>query len=85
LIRHLVETAETLGIPYQIRQPGSGGTDAGAIHRQREGIPTISISVPGRYLHTAAAITRLDDWKNTQALVCAAMAHLSPDLLAADR
>jgi endoglucanase len=85
LIRHLVETAELLGIPYQIRQPGSGGTDAGAIHRQREGIPTVSISVPGRYLHTAASIARISDLKNTQALVYAALTRLSPDILAVDR
>jgi endoglucanase len=85
LIRYLVETAETLGIPYQVRQPGGGGTDAGAIHRQREGIPTISISVPGRYLHTAASIARLDDLMNTLALVRAALARLTTDLLVADR
>ncbi len=85
LINHLIETAEQFGIPYQIRQPGGGGTDAGAIHRQRSGIPTISISVPGRYLHTAAAIASLDDWKNTLSLVYAALARLAPDLLAAPR
>ncbi|HID35171.1 MAG TPA: hypothetical protein EYP25_11520, partial [Anaerolineae bacterium] len=32
-----------LGIPYQFRQAGGGGTDAGAIHKQREGIPSISV------------------------------------------
>ena len=42
LIRHFVETAEAQGIPYQIRQPGGGGTDAGAIHKQRAGIPSFS-------------------------------------------
>jgi tetrahedral aminopeptidase len=40
LIRLLVETAQAAGIPYQIRQPGGGGTDAGAMHKQRAGIPT---------------------------------------------
>ncbi len=35
LVRHLAETGDALGIPYQFRQPGGGGTDAGAIHRQR--------------------------------------------------
>ena len=85
LIRHLVETAEMFEIPYQLRQPGGGGTDAGAIHRQREGIPVVSISVPSRYLHTAASIARIDDWKNTQALIYAALTCLSPDILAANR
>jgi putative aminopeptidase FrvX len=81
LIRHFVDTAEAVGIPYQFRQPGGGGTDAGAIHKQRAGIPSISISVPGRYLHTAAAIVRLSDWKNTLALVHAALSRLIVDIL----
>jgi endoglucanase len=85
LARHLVQTAEALGIPYQLRQPGGGGTDAGAIHKQRLGIPSISLSVPGRYLHTAAGIARLDDWKNTFALIYHALSRLSPDLFALER
>ncbi len=85
LIRHLIETAEALKIPYQIRQPGGGGTDAGAIHKVRAGIPAVSISVPGRYMHTAASLARLDDWKNTLALVHAALTRLSPDILAVER
>ncbi|MGD2158937.1 MAG: M42 family metallopeptidase [Anaerolineales bacterium] len=85
LIRHLVETAEAESIPYQFRQPGGGGTDAGSIHRQRSGIPSISISVPGRYLHTAASFVRLEDWRNTFALVHAALSRLSPEILTNER
>lgn len=85
LVRHLVQTAEERGIPYQIRQPGGGGTDAGAIHKQRAGIPSVSISVPGRYLHTPASLARLDDWKNTLALVFAALETLSPEILQSER
>lgn len=85
LIRHLVETAEAFGIPYQFRQPGGGGTDAGAIHKQRAGVPSISISVPGRYIHTAAAIVRRSDWEHTLGLVYSALAGLSENTLAKDR
>jgi len=85
LIRHLVETASELGIPYQIRQPGGGGTDAGAIHKQRSGIPSVSVSVPGRYIHSPAAIVRLEDWKNELALAYAALARLTPYVLAVER
>jgi endoglucanase len=85
LIRHLVETAEQLHIPYQIRQPGGGGTDAGAIHRQRLGIPSVSLSVPGRYIHTPASLVRLEDWKNTLRLAHAALSRFTPAVLAADR
>jgi endoglucanase len=85
LVRHFADTAESNQIPFQFRQPGGGGTDAGAIHRVREGVPSISISVPARYLHTAAGIARLSDWKNTLALVHAALSSLTPKLLSEAR
>jgi len=85
LIRHLVETAQALGIPYQIRQPGGGGTDAGAIHQQRAGIPSVSVSVPHRYSHTAASIARRADWEYTLQLLHAALGRLTADLLTAER
>lgn len=82
LANHIRATSEKYSIPMQIRQPGGGGTDAGAIHRARGGVPTVSISVPGRYAHTAVMIARLDDWRNTLALVHTALATLPADLLA---
>lgn len=85
LVKHLIATAGTLGIPYQVRQPGGGGTDAGAIHKARRGIPSVSLSVPGRYLHTAAGIVRLEDWQNTLALARAALERLPGNLLTAER
>lgn len=81
LVRHCVDTAESLGIRYQLRQPGGGGTDAGAIHVRRGGIPSISISTPARYLHTAAGLARLSDWKDTLNLVYSALLRLSPSVL----
>lgn len=85
LIRFLAQVADDAGIPYQFRQPGGGGTDAGAIHRSRAGIPTVSVSVPHRYTHTAYSLSRLDDWKNTLALLHAALGRITPALLAEER
>jgi endoglucanase len=85
LVRYLIDTAEALDIPYQVRQPGGGGTDAGAIHRARAGVPSVSVSVPGRYAHTAAMLARLSDWQHTLALLHAALARLSPELLSVER
>ena len=62
-VRHLTASAEARGIPYQIRQPGGGSTDASTIQRQLEGIPVTSVSVPGRYAHTASGMARIADWK----------------------
>ncbi len=85
LVRFLAKTAEERGIPYQFRQPGGGGTDAGAIHQQRAGIPTISVSTPGRYLHTPVSMIRLDDWKNTLALVFAVLETINLEILSVER
>ena len=85
LIRHFADIAEAAGIPFQFRQPGGGGTDAGAIHRSRAGIPSISVSVPARYLHTAAGIARLSDWRNSLALLHTALSHMTPSLLSNPR
>jgi len=85
LVNWLVETATQAVIPYQLRQPGGGGTDAGAIHKVRSGIPSVSVSVPVRYAHTAASIARLDDWANTLRLLHTALGRVTPDLLAGER
>ncbi len=85
LIQHLVKSAEADGIPYQFRQPGGGGTDAGTIHKQRAGIPSVSVSVPGRYAHTPALFVRLEDWQNTLRLLHSALRRLTPAVLAQPR
>jgi putative aminopeptidase FrvX len=85
LIRHFRDSADTEDIPFQFRQPGGGGTDAGAIHKTRSGIPSISVSVPHRYSHTAASIAHLDDWRNTLKLLHAALHRLNRDLLTSER
>ena len=85
LVRHLVQTGEALSIPFQFRQPGGGGTDASAIHRVRAGVPSVSVSIPGRYAHTAALVARLSDWENTLALLWHALARLERSILSIDR
>jgi endoglucanase len=84
-VRHLITTAEAESLPYQLRQPGGGGTDAGAIHKQRAGIPSVSVSAPHRYSHTAASVTRLEDWKNYIALIHAALKRITPEILDLER
>ena len=81
LVDHLVRTAEAAGLPYQFRQPGGGGTDAGAIQQTRAGVPVASVSVPARYLHEPAALARLEDWRGTLRLVELALEQFGPDVL----
>lgn len=82
LVRFLQETAEAEGIPCQLRQPGGGGTDSGAIQRSLAGVPAVSVSVPHRYTHSPISIARVDDWKNTINLLHAALKRITPRLIA---
>lgn len=85
LVRLLTQAAEEEEIPYQYRQPGGGGTDAGVIHKTRAGIPSVSVSVPSRYAHSAIGLARIDDWSNTLRLLYAALSRITPDLLSGER
>ena len=76
LVRHLIRTAEENGIPWQFKQPGVGGTDIGAIHLAREGIPSMAVSVPCRYIHAPAALLDPQDLENTIELMAKAVNDL---------
>lgn len=75
LIHYLVDQAEQNEIQYQLRQPGGGGTDSGAIHLQHDGILSQSISVPVRYLHSPRGLMRISDWEDTLHLLDCALQH----------
>jgi putative aminopeptidase FrvX len=77
LVRFLEETALREKIPYQFRQPGGGGTDAGAIQQTRAGVPVVSVSVPHRYTHSPISVSRVADWKNTLNLLHAALKRMN--------
>jgi len=79
LIKHLVRAAEAEGIPYQFKQPGVGGTDAGAIHLVKEGVPSAVVSVPSRYIHSSVSLLSLVDLENTVRLMESALLRL-PDM-----
>lgn len=61
LVRWLTGLAESRGIPYQVQVMTGGGTDAGRIHLQRRGIPTVVLATPCRYLHSPNLMLDLRD------------------------
>lgn len=52
VVAHFRSLAETHGIPHQMEILSRGGTDAGAIQRLHGGIPSFTLSIPTRYVHT---------------------------------
>lgn len=65
----IIDTAERAGIPYQLKVSNVGGTDAGAISLSREGIPTASLAIPCRYLHSPVETVYIEDVENMINLV----------------
>jgi endoglucanase len=78
LVRLLVDTAQANDIPYQFKQPGMGGTDAGVIHLSKTGVPSVALSVPSRYIHGPVSMASLNDFDHAVALMKAALLAL-PD------
>ncbi len=57
------------GINCQPKSAVAGGNNAGAVHLSREGVRTIAISVPCRYIHSASSVANKTDIEDTLALV----------------
>lgn len=81
LVQHVLNVAEKHNLRYQIRQPGGGGTDANAITKSRSGVPSVSISVPCRYIHSPTSILSRADLRRTLDLVRESVAQMSRRVL----
>lgn len=56
------EVAEKEGIPFQLTVRTSGGTDAGSFHLSGDGVPSIVLGVPARYIHSHQSMIELGDY-----------------------
>ena len=69
VLKTLVNAGREKGIPFQFKKVPTGGTDAGAIHLTKAGVPSGTVAVPCRYIHGPAAVAHIDDLRNTVSLV----------------
>lgn len=58
----VIATAEAETIPYHFSSIPRGGTDSGRIHLSRRGVPSLTIGVPTRYIHSHVGILRREDY-----------------------
>src|SRR5690606_34591010 len=65
----VVETAEEKNIPFQYASIAGGGTDAGSIHVSGNGVPSLTITIATRYIHSHAGILHRDDFENAVKLL----------------
>jgi putative aminopeptidase FrvX len=76
-----IETAEELKILYQFDLLDRGGTDSGAIHLHRRGVPNIVVAVPTWHIHSHADVIHRDDYDQTVRLVTAVIKKLNADTM----
>jgi len=76
LARLAIDTARDAGIPHQVTVRRSGGTDAGSFHQANEGIPSIVLGVPARYIHSHNAIIDVNDYLHMLSLTIALVRRL---------
>lgn len=60
----MTQVAKENDIPYQYEILDMGGTDSGAIHLTRSGIPSGVISIPCRYVHSPSEMVSASDVEN---------------------
>jgi endoglucanase len=65
----VMKTAENANIPIQLSHTPRGGTDAGRIHLNRAGCPSIVIGVPTRHIHSHVGLLNLHDVDTTVRLL----------------
>jgi endoglucanase len=65
----VTDVADELKIPYQFDALPGGGTDSGAIHTSNRGVPSLSITIATRYIHSHAAMLHRDDYENAVKLI----------------
>lgn len=73
IMRWILDTAEEAKLPLQLETGLLGTTDAARISLTRQGIPSGTLSVPTRYIHSPAGILNLTDLENTTKLAALAI------------
>lgn len=76
LFRRTLKVAQEQNIRHQVKGSVSGGNEAGVMQRARQGIPTIVLSVPCRYIHSPSTACCLGDVEDQLALARALLQSL---------
>jgi len=83
LFERFKELAERLDLPYEVEvYPHYSGTDAMGIQIVAEGIPTMVLSIPLRYMHTPVEVVSMKDIQRAGRLLAQFIAALDADFIA---
>jgi putative aminopeptidase FrvX len=76
VMRLLLETAEEIKMPYQLETGLLGTTDAARISMTRDGVPSGTVSIGTRYIHSPIGMLSLKDAENSAKLTAAAIQRI---------
>jgi endoglucanase len=82
LFDYVENLAKKNNIRYAYDLMTVGGTDAGEIHKQFDGVVTMTLSIPCRYYHSHVSMIHYDDFLETVKLLKAILLDLTPKKLA---
>ena len=82
LLDLVMGTAQKLRIPLQFESVERGGTDAGKFHVTGQGVPSLSLGVPARYIHSHVSIIDRRDLDSTVKLLAAVVKRLDKKTVA---
>ena len=82
LFKKIEAIARQMEIPFETEvMPRYSGTDAEGLQVTAEGIPTIVICIPLRYMHTPVEVVSLKDIRRAGRLLTEFACHLEPDFI----
>jgi endoglucanase len=80
--QRLLELCGRLELKYQTEvMPSGAGTDAYAIEISREGVPTVLISIPSRYMHSPVEVVQPKDVERAGRLMAHFIASLDEEFV----
>jgi endoglucanase len=82
LVDFAAATAKAAGVKHQLAVRTSGGTDAKKIHLAGQGIPTVVLGVPARYIHSHNSMLNIDDYLAAIQLIVAMVKKLDAKTVA---
>jgi len=82
LHKRFKDVAERVEIPVTVEaMPQYSSTDADAMQLTAEGIPTMVVSIPERYMHTPVELVSLKDIQRAGRLLAEVIASLEADFM----
>lgn len=79
LRNYLTDLANKIGIELQLDFLNAGGTDGGNIHTTKNGVPTVTLVIATRYIHSHTSIVNQNDVRQAISLVTEFVKNINPE------